>query len=252
MTVATLFRLITLTWLFSIYGLSASPVPDDQQPACDRPFEPADGSYRFIEEDTDAYAAPRDAQVGEIHYTRLEIFDESNPEEDNWLFRWANRFHTLTREHVIARQMLFEEGQPYDPRRLEESARLLRRQDYLYDADVRPVRTCNDKVEVEVITKDVWSFTPDISFDRSGGENTYSFSLREANILGYGKEVSISSKSDTDRDSNELLYKDNNVLGSRITTQIELSANDDGTNERFRIRLPCYYLESTSSCAVHL
>lgn len=250
MTAATALRLATLTWLCSIYGLSASP--NDQQPACDRPFEPADGSYKFIEEETDGYQAPADARVGKIRYTRLKIFDESNPEENSWLFRWANRFHILTREHVIARQMLFEEGQVYDGRRLDESARLLRRQDYLYDVDVRPVRTCDGKVEVEVITKDVWSFTPDISFDRSGGENTYSFSLREANIFGYGKEVSISSKSDTDRDSNQFLYRDNNVLGSRIATQIHLSDNDDGSNEKFRIALPFYSLESTFSWAVNL
>lgn len=224
----------------------------DKALTCNPDFEPADGSYAFVEEETPAYEIPDDAVIDEIHYTRLPIFDESNPRENNILYRWANRFHVLTREPVISQQVLIEEGQPYDQRLLEETARLLRRRDYLYDVDVRAVSHCNDKVDVEVITKDVWSFTPELDFDRSGGDNTYGIGITDTNIFGSGKHLSLSHDKDTDRTSSKLEYKDDNVFGSRVETRIAYTDSDDGSNQFFSLQLPFYSLDTRRSWAVRL
>src|SRR2546422_5107591 len=44
---------------------------------------------------------------------------------------WANRLHFETREYVIRRELLFEEGDPANPDVLYESERNLRRLNFL-------------------------------------------------------------------------------------------------------------------------
>jgi len=219
---------------------------------CDDSFAPADASYQFLLEEIPDTGSVDSGRIGEIHYTRLPIFNEAIAEENNAVFRWANRFHILTRQRTISQQVLFERGQEFETRLLEESARLLRSQGYFYDADIRPVRRCGEEVDVEVITKDNWSFTPSIAFDRSGGENTFSFGLRDSNILGLGKQLAIASEKDLDRRSKELIYQDNNVLGSRIRNRTSLIDSDDGSAELFDLRLPFFSLDTRRAWAVRL
>ena len=72
-----------------------------------------------------------DAVIGEIIIDKRNIFDLSDPEEDKWLYRWANRLHVVTRDNVITNQLLFESGDRFSGRLLDESGRLLRRNRYL-------------------------------------------------------------------------------------------------------------------------
>ena len=103
---------------------------------CNKEFSPAPGGYLFVDVDEKRFDIPEHSKIGQIHYTRLQIFDESDPRENNRAYRWANRFHVTTREDVISNQVLFSSGESYDTRLMEETARLLRRQKYLYDADI--------------------------------------------------------------------------------------------------------------------
>ena len=61
------------------------------------------------------------AVIGEIILDKRNIFDLSDPEEDKWLYRWANRLHIVTRDEVIDKQLLFAPGDSFSSRLLEES-----------------------------------------------------------------------------------------------------------------------------------
>ena len=187
---------------------------------------------------------PPDSRIGKIYISRLPIFDESNPTENNALYRWANRFHVLTKNDTIQEELLFRSGEAYDSRTIEESARLLRNAGYLYDAVIFPVSHCNGVTDVEVITKDVWSFTPEVNIDRSGGNNNFGISLRESNLFGSGKLASISHKKDIDRVSTKVAYEDRNIQGTRVAARIALTDADDGSSGSAGIRLPFYSLDS--------
>ncbi|MCZ6502236.1 MAG: hypothetical protein O6945_06965 [Gammaproteobacteria bacterium] len=219
---------------------------------CNKEFSPAPGGYLFVDADEKRLDVSEGSKIGQIHYTRLQIFDESDPRENNWAYRWANRFHVTTREDVISNQVLFSSGESYDTRLMEETARLLRRQKYLYDAEVRPVKLCGNTVDIEVITRDIWSFTPDVSFKRSGGENTRRFSLRETNILGSGQELALLSKKDLDRETTQFTYRNNNLMGSRIAGKVVYSDNDDGSEQLVFVRLPFYSLDSRRAWGIRL
>ena len=141
---------------------------------------------------SDAELAAAGTKIGEIRIRPLDIFDTSIPEEDTGLFRLANKLHIRTRESTIADQLLFESGQPYDGRLLQESARLLRGTRYLHDARIEPVALRDGVVDVEVVTNDVWTLNPGISFCRKGGKNTSGFEIEELNLLGLGTQIGVS------------------------------------------------------------
>ncbi len=242
-------KIITLSWALWMLLPTALRAAESCGPA----LIPAAGDYGFARESImDVASVTADTRVGELLFTRLPIFDEANPDEDNALFRWANRFHILTRERTVSQQLLFSSGEQFDQRLLQESARLLRRMGFFYDAAIRPRRVCGDVVDVEIITKDNWSFTPNLSFDRSGGENTWSVGLRESNLLGLGKELGIASSRDRDRSSKELIYEDVNVAGGRIRNRTIITDSDDGFSRQFRLHLPFFSLDSRRAWRIEL
>lgn len=219
---------------------------------CTPDFEPATPGFSFIRREHAELSTDDQARIGQIYYSRLPIFDESDPEEDNFLFRWANDFHMLTREETISWQLLFAEGTPYDPRLLAESGRLLRSQSFFSDAAIRPISRCGDEVAVEVITKDNWSLTPTIAFDRFGGENTFALGVRDSNLLGRGKLLSMRYGEDLDQRTSDLQYKDNNVFGTRIRNSTTIVDSDEGEVLAFDTDLPFFSLDSRHSWAVRL
>jgi hypothetical protein len=216
-------------------------------PNCTETFTPASSSYVFVR-DREPISLPVDEYtVDAIRFTRLPVFDENNPEENNWLYQWANRFHFLTRQPIVSQQLLFEKDEKFEPRLLLETQRLLRSQGYFFDADIRPYRVCGDKIDIEVITRDSWSFAPSLSFDRSGGENSFGIGLRDSNIFGLGNELQIATSNDIDRRSSEIVYEDNNLFGTRLRNRTEFVSSDDGSSALFDVGLPFFELDSRRS-----
>ena len=99
-------------------------------------------------------------------------FDLANAQENNRLYRWVNRVHTFTRPIVIQRMLLFRPGDAVHERLLDESERILRREKYVSDSSIRVVRECGETVDLEVITREVWSLTPEISLKSIGGDTS--------------------------------------------------------------------------------
>ena len=61
-------------------AFAAADNAHDRTGECNSAFEPASGSYQFLQEQTLELYIAADAKVGEIYYTRLPIFDETNPQ----------------------------------------------------------------------------------------------------------------------------------------------------------------------------
>ena len=148
------------------------------------------------------------AVIGKIDIDIRNIFDESDPRENNGLFRLANHLHIRTKRSTIRAQLLFASGDKYLARKLAETERALRLLTYIYDARVVPVRYADGKVDIKVITKDVWTLSPGISFGRSGGTNATKFNLQDTNFLGWGKTLQISHGSTVDRTSDTVAWTD--------------------------------------------
>jgi len=188
--------------------------------------------------------------IGTVTIDNQNIFDLSDPKENKRLFRLANRLHIRTRERVIADQLLLRSGDPYSPRLLDESERILRSARYLYDATVRPVAVHDGKVDVAVRTRDVWTLNPGISYGRRGGKNTGGFELEELNLLGTGVALSAGHKSGIDRDENKFEVSDRHVAGSWWSADALYASNSDGNARDFTLARPFYALDTRWTAGV--
>ena len=195
-------------------------------------------------------AIPPGSVIGEVRVVAKDIFDADNPGEDRKLFRLANRLHRTTRTGVVERQLLFKPGDVFSPELIDESARLLRANDYLYDVDIRPVLRDDGKVDVEVTTRDVWTLQGGASFGRAGGRNSTSFSVDDSNFLGTGKEVALERIGTIDRTSDLVRYTDPNLLGSRVRLLASYADNSDGGRQRLEIERPFYSLDTRWAAGV--
>lgn len=172
------------------------------------------------------------------------MFDLTDPRENNRLYRLANKLHINTRPEVIRSTLLFKTGDALSVRLIEESERLLRASRYLYDVSIQPIAYRDGVADIEVRTRDTWTFEPGVSFSRAGGENTGRISLEEDNLLGTGVSVGVSYKSSVDRSGTQFHISDRNVFGSRTAFDYSYSQQDDGNGQSFSLNRPFYALDT--------
>lgn len=194
----------------------------------------------------------RGAVIGDIRIVIGDVFDPSIPGERSWLYRTANRLHIETRPSVIRGQLLFKPGDPYRHRLLLESERLLRANNYLYDATIVPVAFDGRTVEIEVRTRDVWTLNPGINFNRKGGSNTFGLQIEESNLLGNGQQLQLEWRDDVDRESLTLSFQDPHFRHSFTRLAVAYSDADDGDTKFFRLDRPFYALDSRWSAGTVL
>jgi outer membrane protein assembly factor BamA len=190
------------------------------------------------------------AVIGNIDIDIRNIFDESDAREANGLYWLANHLHIRTKHATIKAQLLFARGDKYLARKLAETERALRLLTYIYDARVVPVRYADGKVDIKVITKDVWTLSPGISFGRAGGSNSTNFNLQDSNFLGWGKGLEISHGSTVDRTSTSVDWTDPNVLGSRWTSDLTYADSSDGMQRSLKVARPFYSLDAPWSAKI--
>lgn len=187
---------------------------------------------------------PPDAIISSVRILRHDVFDAATEAADNALFGAINTLHLRTREATVANDLLFRPGDRYDEALLKESARLLRGRRYFHDARVLPVRVCGSEVDVLVVTRDVWSLQPSVTFSRKGGHNTSSFAIRETNLFGFGKRLSVEHESGFERDSIKSIYDDPALFGSRFELRVEHNDTTDGQQNVFELERPFFSLDT--------
>jgi outer membrane protein assembly factor BamA len=183
---------------------------------------------------------PEGARIGEVRVVRRPIFDESDPEQDNVLYRTLNALNTPTWKSALRAQLVFEEGDVYEPEMIAESERVLRQREYLTAAWVGVTRVCGDEVEVSVLARDTWTLFPTVGGSRSGGENTTNTGISDPNFLGSGKSVGVSYTRDPDRTETSVDFDDPNVFGSHWQTGFSFDERSDGRGRSAYLERPFY------------
>src|SRR6185503_6036395 len=120
----------------------------------------------------------------------------------------------------------------------------LRTNGYLYSATIRPVRYEDNRVDLRVETRDVWTLRLGLGVGRGGGENSVRFGIQDENLLGTGKEVAYRKSSNVDRSETLYRYRDKNLAGRHVQVLAAYSANSDGSYSTFSVERPFYAMDA--------
>jgi hypothetical protein len=200
----------------------------------------------------DAELEARQTRIGLVKINSRPIFDPEVPGENTAFFRLADRLHIDTRPSVIEAQLLFRPGDLYSRRVLDETERNLRTLRFIREPKIRVIAYHDGLVDLEVVTHEVWTLNPGISFGRAGGKNSTGVTLDEFNVLGHGKRLSFSYHDDVDRNYYTLIWEDPNVAGSRWRSRIDLTDSNDGEDQELDLERPFYSLDSRWSAGISL
>ncbi|MFQ5608939.1 MAG: hypothetical protein ACE5F8_01560 [Woeseiaceae bacterium] len=192
----------------------------------------------------DAPVVAPGTEIGSVSVVRHNVFDPNDPKESGAFYQFFNRFHVVTRDHIIRQQLLFAEGDFLDPRLLDESARILRANRYLYDASLSAKKGEDGKAHVTVETHDIWSITPELSISRKGGENETVIGLEEDNLLGLGQRIRLFRADDVDRTSTTFEFFDRQIGRSWVGVHLVASDNSDGDRLFLSIDKPFHALDA--------
>ncbi len=213
--------------------------------------EESDGQIPAASTARDALTAERleadNAKIGSVTIIANNIFNLDDPLEDRRLFRLANKLHIRSRQELIESQLLFEEGDAYLKRLLDESERILRAKRYLREATVLPIAYKDGLVDLEVNTYDVWTLNLGLGLFRSGGESDTSAGLQEYNLFGMGAHVGVRYESNVDRKTKSFEYSDDSFRQSHDQLGLVYEDSDDGFERAMSFRRPFISLDTRRS-----
>lgn len=147
-------------------------------------------------------------RIRSISIALKEVFEDPN---FGFFYRSANDLKITTKQEVIRRELLFKEGDPYNPFLLKETERNLRLQRYLRQVKVTP-KFDGDAVDVIVEAQDTWTLIPFLSFSSGTGKNNRGIGLAESDLAGTGKRVETRYQEDDSRKSYAAVFDDRQFL----------------------------------------
>jgi outer membrane protein assembly factor BamA len=190
------------------------------------------------------------AVIGEIRVVTENVFDTTDPKENNSFFRLANALHIQSRDGVIRRALLFKPGDTVSVRVIEETERLLLANHYLYEVKFQPIAYHDGVVDIEVMTRDTWSLDFGIRASRQGGANSSGLEITDRNLLGTGTTLSFGRSNDVDRSSSEFLFSNDRVFGTWTSVLYSHSFNSDGRSDAAAVVRPFYALDTRWAAGV--
>jgi len=148
-------------------------------------------------------------------------------------------------------QLLFKTGDPYRRRLVEETERILRSKNYLYEASIVPVAFDGRTVDLEVRTRDVWTLNPGLNFNRKGGNQHFRAAARGEQLLGTGQQLAL--KWDDNVDGSPSPCRSSiRISGTASRDSPWLQRCDDGDTKVFGIDRPFYALDTRWSAGTYL
>lgn len=195
--------------------------------------------------------SPGGRVVDQILIETVDVFTD-----EDFLPTWLNVLHVTTRPHIVEQRLTIAPGDRADDAALAEVRRHLLDDLLFSTVIVVPLRDDQgdpDKIDLLVITRDVWSLRLNSNFQTTGDAiNFVAFSIAETNFLGLNKHLALSFLIEQDTVAFGPTWVDPAVFGSRLTldTRTKFAINHDngdfeGASGTFELAQPLYSLQST-------
>lgn len=186
-----------------------------------------------------AALAEEPLRIGTVTVVTEDVYTEAEAAKGS-AYGAVNALHVRTRESVVRRLLLFREGDVFVESRLAESERNLRALGFIQSARVVASEPHDGVVDVTVVTQDSWSTEPGGSIGSAGGGTDASIEIREANLLGLGKELTVAYATDPDRSGFGIQYEDPAMFGRYWHGDLLYADNSDGRRTRLLVDRPFF------------
>ena len=187
---------------------------------------------------TAAWAPGDPLVVGSITIDSANVF-ESDPEiADRFPYSWADKIHIVSKERFVRSELLFREGDPFDPEVIAESERVLRQRPVFRYVSITPAEPTNGVVDVHVETRDVWTTSVQASYEQAGGETLYRLGLLEQNLLGHGIRAGGFIRQDIDRFIRGVTYYDPHFFRTPLEFFGGYGTDEKGREYEWRLARP--------------
>jgi outer membrane protein assembly factor BamA len=181
--------------------------------------------------------------IRHIDIIRQNVFD--NQQSDNFIYRLGDKFHVVTRENVIKRELLFEPGDQFSEELLNQSVRNIRALPFIGEVITYVKQADADSVDIIITTEDLWTTILGASSEGGGGLYSLNFYADEKNIAGFGIgiETDLSFTSD-DNDGYAIHLFDSRFLSTR--NYLDLNISDYTYSSEFAISVtrPYYTVDT--------
>lgn len=187
---------------------------------------------------------PPACERGRISFVFIDnhsVFDTDEMREGSrfrWIYEMANTLHMDTDRDFLRDEILFEEGDCYDPSILAESERLLRRHGFVAQVDVYGLEQPDGSWHVVVDTKDEWTTKLNVRFQVDEAFEFVGADITEENLFGRGYLAGFFYlERDEQRDVGVRFFTPR-VLGTRTDARLEWGRTRDGTFFRQELFYP--------------
>lgn len=178
--------------------------------------------------------------IRQIGIQRLDVFDTSQVEFCRFPFPLINKLHIKTKKNVIARELLFHEGEPVDVALLEESERNLRALKYIGNASITHQFVTPDSVDIAVVTEEQWTTVLGTKYEVEAGQANYGLRIEEYNLFGTGQKFKISLAQINNQWQQEFLAADQRLFNSRTAVEFHYKGYENGDYYLYHLGRPFF------------
>ncbi|MDX1471313.1 MAG: hypothetical protein R3213_07435, partial [Flavobacteriaceae bacterium] len=166
-----------------------------------------------------------------IRNIEIEVYDpfgysftDTTEVPNSWLEKTGNTLHVKSRKFTIRNLLLFSENSKLDTLLINESARLIRAQNYVRRVEIDPelVSRGSDSVDVRIVVLDAWSIIPKVSLSTSVNR----FRLLDRNFVGLGHELrtGVATRLSDGENAWDLRYRIRNFKNTFISSTFSYQA----------------------------
>jgi hypothetical protein len=123
--------------------------------------------------------------INNIFIERKQVFEKN---DSDWFFvsPLLNSLHAVSKEYIIADELLFSKGDELFEDKFLETERNLRASGLFSNVSIELEKIEEGLYDVYVVTKDRWSLYPGIIIGANGGEYHFGGRVKDYNLFGYG------------------------------------------------------------------
>lgn len=210
-----------LSWFLFLYGLFIGLQADSVQakkPEIFGQYEEQLISSALKERGLSIDPEPEGKTVESVQVAAYDILLAGDMPLSRWIpWTFLNKFHSRTKDYIVAQELLIRPGDTYRRDLIEESGRNLRSLFILAVARIVAARgSTPDSVVLLVVTKDRWSLRLNSTFVMDNVRlDSLAFSMAEGNLFGRNKRLAFEFSLDPGRYALGASYFDPRILSSR-------------------------------------